>query len=88
MNSTAEAARWLRDAEACLASAERALTAQDYRVAVQNAQLCVEHSTKAVIAHFAEPLWRHDPSPQLLRLLSFPVAQHFCGRWNAPPSAG
>jgi len=37
---------------------------------VQNAQLCVEHSTKAVIAQLAELLWRHDPSPQLRRLLA------------------
>lgn len=69
MKSAAEAERWLRDAEACVTSAERAYQARDYRVVVQNAQLCVEHSTKAVIAHLAEPLWRHDPSLQLRRLL-------------------
>ena len=69
MRSITEANRWLRDAEACLASAQWALDAQDYRVAVQNAQLCVEYSAKAVIAQLAEPLWRHDPSPQLRRLL-------------------
>lgn len=69
MRSTTEAERWLRDAEASLASAERACQAKDYRVAVQNAQLCVEQSAKAVIAHMAEPLWRHDPSPQLYRLV-------------------
>ena len=69
MKNVTEAGRWLRDAEACLRSAQRALEIQDYRVAVQNAQLCVELSAKAVIAQFAEPLWRHDPSPQLRHLL-------------------
>lgn len=69
MKNVIEVNRWLRDAEACLHSAQRALEVQDYRVAVQNAQLCVELSAKAVIAQFAEPLWRHDPSPQLRRLL-------------------
>ena len=69
MRDSTEANRWLRDAQACLASAQRALTAQDYRVTVQNAQLCVELSAKAVIAHLAEPLWSHDPSPQLRRLI-------------------
>lgn len=69
VRSITEANRWLRDADACLASAQWALDVQDYRVAVQNAQLCVEHSAKAVIAQLAEPLWRHDPSPQLRRLL-------------------
>ena len=69
MKNTTETGRWLRDAEACFRSAQRALDIQDYRVVVQNAQLCVELSAKAVIAQFAEPLWRHDPSPQLRRLL-------------------
>jgi HEPN domain-containing protein len=69
VKSITEAKRWLRDAEACLTSAQWALAAQDYRVAVQNAQLCVEHSAKAVIAQLAELLWRHDPSPQLRRLV-------------------
>ena len=69
MKNTTEASRWLRDAEACLRSAQRALDIQDYRVVVQNAQLCIELSAKAVIARFAEPLWRHDPSPQLRHLL-------------------
>jgi HEPN domain-containing protein len=69
VKNVTEASRWLRDAEACLRSAQRALDVQDYRVAVQNAQLGIELSAKAVIAQFAEPLWRHDPSPQLRRLL-------------------
>jgi len=69
VRSTDEASRWLRDAQACLSSAKWALDVQDYRVAVQNAQLCIEHSAKAIIAQLAEPLWRHDPSPQLRRLL-------------------
>ncbi|MFX0201569.1 MAG: HEPN domain-containing protein [Candidatus Hodarchaeota archaeon] len=69
VKSISEANRWLRDAEVSLASGQRALEGQDYRLAVQNAQLCVEHSAKAVIAQLAEPLWRHDPSSQLRHLL-------------------
>lgn len=69
MKNITETERGLRDAEACLRSTQWAVEVQDYRVAAQNAQLCVELSAKAVIAHFAEPLWRHDPSPQLRRLL-------------------
>ena len=42
MKNVTEASRWLRDAEACLHSAQRALDVQDYRVVVQNAQLCGE----------------------------------------------
>jgi HEPN domain-containing protein len=68
VKTVTETGRWLRDAEACLRSAQWAWEARDYRVAVQNAQLCVEFSAKAVIAQFAEPVWRHDPSPQLRRL--------------------
>jgi len=69
MRNFTEVSRWQRDAQACLISAQRALTSEDYRVAVQNAQLCVELSAKGVIAYFAEPLWRHDPSAQLRSIL-------------------
>lgn len=69
MRNTTEVARWLKDAHACLASARWAFSFKDYRVVTQNAQLCIEFSAKAVIAYFGEPLWRHDPSPQLLKVL-------------------
>jgi len=70
MNNVAEAERWLKDARAALASAERTFRDRDYRVATQNAQLCIELSAKAVIAFFAEPAWRHDPGRQLRNLLA------------------
>jgi len=70
VNNTHEMRRWLQDAETCLRSAERTLVLNDYRVVVQNAQLAIEMSAKAVIAYFAEPLWHHDPSPQIRRLLN------------------
>jgi hypothetical protein len=70
VRNVTEVSRWHRDAQACLISAQRALALEDYRVAVQNAQLCIELSAKAVIAYFAEPLWRHDPSAQLRSILT------------------
>ncbi len=42
----------------------------DFRTVVQNGQLAVELSCKAVIACFGEPEWIHDPSDQLLEILS------------------
>jgi HEPN domain-containing protein len=69
MNNGSEMERWLKDAHASLASAEKAFQAGDYRVATQNAQLCTELSAKAIIALFAEPAWRHDPGKQLQSLL-------------------
>lgn len=69
MKNTLEAQRWLRDAQACLNTAQTVFPLGDYRAAVQNAQLCIELSAKAVIACFAEPAWRHDPSEQLLKLI-------------------
>jgi HEPN domain-containing protein len=69
VKNTLETQRWLRDAEACLSTAQTVFFLSDYRAAVQNAQLCIELSAKAVIACFAEPVWRHDPSKQLLKLI-------------------
>jgi HEPN domain-containing protein len=64
-----EAQRWLKDAKACLNTARSVFPLGDYRATIQNAQLCIELSAKAIIAYFAEPVWRHDPSEQLLKLL-------------------
>lgn len=69
MKNTLEAQRWLRDAQACLNTAQTTFPIGDYRAAVQNAQLCIELCAKAVIACFAEPAWRHDPSEQLIKLI-------------------
>ncbi len=75
MTNLSEIERWIKDARASLASAEKALQASDFRVAVQNAQLCIELAAKSVIAFFAEPAWRHDPGKQLSRLLKEQVNQ-------------
>jgi HEPN domain-containing protein len=64
-----EAKRWLKDAKACLNTARSVFPLGDYRATIQNAQLCIKLSAKAIIACFAEPVWRHDPSEQLLKLL-------------------
>lgn len=69
MKNTSEVTRRLKDARACLTSARKNLPLEEHRVVVQNAQLCIELSAKAVIAYFAEPLWSHDPSNQLLSIL-------------------
>jgi hypothetical protein len=60
VKNTLETQRWLRDAEACLSTAQTVFSLGDYRAVVQNAQLCIELSAKAVIACFAEPVWRHE----------------------------
>lgn len=69
MRSEEEAKKLLRDAEACFVGAQKSLTMEDFRTAVQNAQLAVELPCKAVIACFAEPEWPHDPSAQFLDVL-------------------
>jgi len=69
MRNVLEAQRWLRDARICLESAQRAFAYTDYRVTAQNAQLCIEMAAKAIIARFEEPAWRHNPAPQLRKIL-------------------
>lgn len=59
----------LRDAQANFSTAQRSFFAQDYRAVVQNAQLCIELSAKAVIAYYEEPAWTHNPSEELLKIL-------------------
>lgn len=58
----------LKDARASLESANRAFLEEDWRVTIQNAQLCVELSAKAIISYFAEPEWTHNPGEQLLKI--------------------
>ncbi|HIC90520.1 MAG TPA: HEPN domain-containing protein [Syntrophaceae bacterium] len=64
MRNLTEVQRKLKDAAACLKASER-----DYAASDQNAQLCIELSAKAVISIYAEPLWTHDPSSQILKLM-------------------
>lgn len=70
MKNNQEARRWLQDAIDFLKSAEHDLAGGFWRSATQNAQLCIEHSAKAIISLFEEPEWTHDPSRQLLRILA------------------
>lgn len=69
MNSREEMMRWLKDAKARLKTAEDVFSRRDWSAAVQSAQLCIELSTKAVIAYFVEPIWRHDPGDQLVEIM-------------------
>jgi len=70
MKNFSEAERWLKDAEVCLSSAEKHLLTHDHRITSQQAQLSIEFSVKSVIACFEEPLWTHDPSWQLEKIIS------------------
>lgn len=69
MNNLEELNIWLKDAEDCLQRAERCLQVDDWRGVVQNAQLCIELSAKAVISYYAEPEWTHNPKKQLIAIL-------------------
>uniref|UniRef100_A0A7C1P642 HEPN domain-containing protein n=1 Tax=Thermofilum pendens TaxID=2269 RepID=A0A7C1P642_THEPE len=53
-----------------LARAERLLALGDWAGVVHFAQLAVENFAKAVIALYEVPTWSHDPSNQLLGLLT------------------
>lgn len=69
MNNVDEASRWLKDARACLRTSQDVIGRKDWRAAIQNAQLCIELSAKAVIAYFAEPEWTHNVRRQLIGIL-------------------
>jgi len=53
-----------------LTRAERLYGLSDWAGTVQFAQLAIENFAKTLIALFEVPTWSHDPSSQLLRLLS------------------
>jgi HEPN domain-containing protein len=69
MRNFSEIEMRLKDAEYSLRCAEDNLPLEHYTVVIQNAQLCIELSAKAVIAFYEEPWWTHDPSEQILRIL-------------------
>lgn len=69
MTTVNEVRRWFKDAKSCLEGAKDSLLSGKARFAIHNAQLCIEQSTKAVIACFSEPMWEHDPKDQLEELL-------------------
>ncbi len=53
-----------------LIRAEKLYRLGDWAGTVQFAQLAIENFAKALIAVFEVPTWSHDPSSQLLRLVS------------------
>ena len=53
-----------------LEEAEEAFKRRNYREVVASSQLSAENSAKAVIALFRTPSWSHDPSYELLEVLS------------------
>ncbi|MBI4641564.1 MAG: HEPN domain-containing protein [Candidatus Tectomicrobia bacterium] len=60
MNNLDEVQRRLIDAKDCFVRAERDFSFQDYRGTIQNAQLAIDLSAKAVISYFNEPEWTHN----------------------------
>lgn len=53
-----------------LEEAEKAYSRSDWRTTVSSSQLSAENSGKAVIAFYKIPGWSHDPSPELLEIIS------------------
>src|SRR3990167_2740628 len=68
MTNKEEIERWLLDAEDTLKTAEADHKGGLIRATVQNAQLCIEFSAKAIISCFETPEWEHDPGKQLKRI--------------------
>ncbi|MBM4084587.1 MAG: HEPN domain-containing protein [Planctomycetes bacterium] len=69
MTNSDSAQTWMEEAAACLKSARSLQGQADWRGVAQQAQQCVEDATKAVIACFGSPHWKHDSSVQLRGLL-------------------
>ncbi len=69
MTTQYEVLRWIKDAQASLNSAKNSVSLKDWRNITINAQLCIELSSKAIIAYFTEPLWTHNPANQLSKII-------------------
>ncbi|MBO3802049.1 MAG: HEPN domain-containing protein [Candidatus Brockarchaeota archaeon] len=50
--------------------AEEAFRRSDWRIVVASSQSCAENAAKGVIAFFKVPSWSHDPSSELIDILS------------------
>lgn len=70
MNNKVDSQNWAKDARNFFKRAQICFNILDWHGTVQNAQLCIEHSAKAIIAYFAEPEWTHNPAEQLLKIVS------------------
>lgn len=69
MEYSEETSRWMKDATDCYQRARRCFSDGDWRGTVQNAQLAIELSVKAVIAFIEEPHWTHNPDEQLKKII-------------------
>ncbi len=69
MDNYSESSRWLKDAKDSFERAERCFNINDWRGTIQNAQLAIELSAKAIISLFEEPDWTHSPDAQLVRVI-------------------
>jgi len=65
MENYSESERWMRDARDSFIRAQRCFNEKDWKGTIQNAQLTIELSAKAMIALFEEPDWTHSPDEQL-----------------------
>lgn len=70
MNNKIDSQNWAKDARSFIRRAGVCFNASDWHGVVQNAQLCIEHTAKAIIAYFAEPEWTYNPALQLDRMIS------------------
>ncbi|MEW6457027.1 MAG: HEPN domain-containing protein [Acidobacteriota bacterium] len=69
MTNIEEVRRRIKEAEECLRRAERNIALKDHVVVVQNSQLTIELCAKSIISYFEEPIWSHNPSDQLLKVI-------------------
>lgn len=70
MKNYSESERWMKDAKDCFQHMRDCFQSKYWRGIIQNAQLAIELSIKALIALFEEPDWTHNPGEQLIRLTS------------------
>lgn len=69
MRNYSEAERWMKDARDYFNRDDRCFGEKDWRGAIQNAQLTIELSAKALITLFEEPDWTHTPDSQLKEII-------------------
>jgi HEPN domain-containing protein len=70
MNNATDFRSWLEGAEKHLQLAEANLSIKQYVAVVRYAQLSLECAAKTIIGYYHEPRWTHDPSDELLNLIS------------------
>jgi HEPN domain-containing protein len=69
MDNHLEAERWMKDAGSFFKRAERCFKERDWQGSIQNSQLAIELSAKALISLFEEPEWTHNPHAQFRRII-------------------